>query len=93
MDILLNPADFHEETARLWVKERQKAAAIICVVYLVVIFSLKRYMHGRPALELKKPLRLWNFFLALFSIAGTFSISPEFFETIQNHGFVGKFVF
>ena len=57
--------------------------------YLLVIFSIKKYMDDRKPFELRTPLILWNFSLAAFSTLGAVRTVPELFAVYQNEGFVG----
>ena len=43
-------------------------------------------MHNRQAFNLRKLLMLWNLFLAIFSILGTYRCLPEFIHIIQTDG-------
>jgi hypothetical protein len=44
------------------------------VAYLPFVFGLQAWMKNRQAYDLRRPLILWNLFMATFSTAGFFSI-------------------
>lgn len=48
--------------------------AVMGAAYLPTIFGLKYWMKDRPAFNLRRPLILWNIFMATFSTAGFLSI-------------------
>ena len=60
----------------------------ISVIYLIAIFTGRRYMESRPKYEFRIPLLVWNLLLAVFSIMGAIRVWPEFIYTLTNHGFV-----
>ena len=56
------------------------------VVYLLLVFSGRRWMEKRKAYNLRKPLLLWNVGLAAFSILGTFSVVPSILWNLYRNG-------
>lgn len=56
---------------------------------MIVVFGTKFLMRSRPPFSLFVPLNVWNFILAVFSIAGTIKLTPEFFSTVYTTGFQG----
>lgn len=90
MDILTG-SNFSDTVAKEWVRERQPLALQASLVYVILIFSIKRIMKNRQPFELTLPLNIWNFILAVFSIAGTIKMSPEFFGTINKLGLQGSY--
>ncbi|CAD5217369.1 unnamed protein product [Bursaphelenchus okinawaensis] len=58
----------------------------ISVVYYLAIRVLQRIMKDREPFQLKTPLFLWNFGLALFSIAGFVRFAEDFFVAWSRHG-------
>jgi elongation of very long chain fatty acids protein 6 len=61
---------------------------IISLLYIMSIFSIKFYMQNQPRYELRKPLVIWNVFLAAFSIIGTIRTLPEFLYSVTQKGIV-----
>ena len=58
----------------------------ISIAYVLIIFGIKHLMYNRQAFNLRKLLMLWNLFLAIFSILGTYRCLPEFIHIIQTDG-------
>ncbi|KAI1290040.1 Elongation of very long chain fatty acids protein 6 [Halotydeus destructor] len=61
---------------------------VICA-YLVVIFCLKKLMVNRQPFDLRRPLLLWNTFLALFSAFGALRTMAELGSVLVNEGITG----
>jgi len=56
-------------------------------IYLVVIFGGQQLMKNRPPFRLRKSLFVWNFGLALFSIAFLIRTVPVYIDRLQEYGF------
>lgn len=50
---------------------------VLAFVYVALIFGGQAWMKGRERFELRRPLILWNVFLALFSIYGMIRCVPK----------------
>lgn len=59
----------------------------IAVAYVVIIFSIQRWMRDREKYNLRTPLFLWSLTLALFSMATTVMFNPKLLQYTYNHGF------
>nr|XP_002740724.1 PREDICTED: elongation of very long chain fatty acids protein 6-like [Saccoglossus kowalevskii] len=57
------------------------------VVYIILIFSIQRYMRDRPKFHLRGPLVAWNLVLAIFSMWGSVRTSLDLFIIIKEDGF------
>jgi len=58
------------------------------IIYILVIFSLQRYMKSRKPFSLRLPLAAWNAALGAFSIMGVYRIAPELFKVLgSENGF------
>jgi len=90
MDILTGE-NFTDTVAKEWVQERQPLALQAAFAYVILIFSIKRFMKNREPFQLTIPLNIWNFLLAAFSIMGTIKLTPEFVETISQLGLTGSY--
>ncbi|CAL8097160.1 unnamed protein product [Orchesella dallaii] len=55
-------------------------------IYILVIFSLQRYMKNRQPFSLRTLLACWNGVLGVFSILGFCRIFPEFWKILQSDG-------
>jgi elongation of very long chain fatty acids protein 6 len=82
---------FPEAAAKSWVEDHFYLTIQLSVAYVVVVFGLKFFMRNRPPFSLYYPLNAWNLFLAVFSIVGTIKLTPEFFGTMENKGFVHSY--
>ncbi|CAL8097165.1 unnamed protein product [Orchesella dallaii] len=56
------------------------------VLYLILIFSLKYVMKDRAAVNLRRPLILWNFSLAIFSSMGFLRTGQELLSLLLMTG-------
>ncbi|XP_007938098.1 elongation of very long chain fatty acids protein 3 [Orycteropus afer afer] len=56
---------------RVFVEEYWATSFSIALIYLLLIFVGQNYMKTRKGFNLQKPLVLWSFSLAIFSILGT----------------------
>ncbi|KAL6055294.1 Elongation of very long chain fatty acids protein [Balamuthia mandrillaris] len=73
-----------------WMRESLYVPVLISVVYAVTIFGLQRYMRTKEPFSLRRPLILWNAFLALYSIIAAVSTVPTFIYDIYSLGFLGE---
>ena len=71
-----------------WMQNNWILSVICSILYIILIFTGKLYMHDKPRFELRLPLILWNVCLAIFSLLGTIRVWPEFIYTFNTHGFV-----
>ncbi|KAL1245694.1 Elongation of long chain fatty acids protein [Trichinella spiralis] len=60
-------------------------------VYLMFVHAGPIFMRNRPALNLKRPLALWNAMFTMFSLMTTYKVAPELFDTLRSWGFVSSF--
>ena len=63
----------------------------LSIVYIICVYFGLKLMENRKAFELRKPLAVWNGFLAIFSILGTFQCFPEFIEILSSKGLIESF--
>ena len=77
--------NFNSRDAIQWTVENRKLSVMLAVVYVAVIFGLKRFMRHREKLSLRLPLTLWSGALAAFSIAAALRFIPESLYVINNH--------
>jgi len=70
-----------------WMRNNWTLSLLISLIYVLIIFGLKRYMENRIEYKLKSVLVLWNAGLAIFSILGALRTLPEFIYTINEKGF------
>lgn len=61
---------------------------LLCVGYVLCVFSGKKWMSDRPAYNLRLPLTVWNSLLAAFSIAGFLTMGPPVVEQLRERGYV-----
>jgi hypothetical protein len=82
---------FNYAAARQYVSTVQWSSFLVSVAYVVAIFSIKAVMSNRKAFVLLTPLRLWNLWLALFSIAGSAVTTVALVQEINKHGLVSSY--
>jgi len=82
---------FDYAAARKYVTSVQWSSFLVSLAYVVVIFSIKALMSNRKAFVILTPLRLWNLWLALFSIAGSAVTSVALVQEIRKYGLVSSY--
>ena len=60
--------NFNETPWLEWFAKNWTIALWASAVYVLVIFGLQKYMRDRPKYDLRLPLVLWSFSLAIFSV-------------------------
>ncbi|CAI2351867.1 unnamed protein product [Caenorhabditis sp. 36 PRJEB53466] len=83
--------NFPDAEGRSFFKDHFDVTIQASILYMVVVFGTKWLMRNRAPFQLTVPLNIWNFLLAAFSIAGAVKMTPEFFGTIANKGFVASY--
>lgn len=81
---------FNYAAARRYVSEVQFSSFVISLLYVVVIFSIKAAMSTQKPYVLKTSLRLWNLWLAVFSIAGSLVTTVALAQEWNKYGLVSK---
>jgi hypothetical protein len=84
---------FNYRAAREYVSTVQWGSFLVTVFYVVTIFSIKWVMTNRKPYEIKTALRLWNLWLALFSIAGSLVTSYALLYEINKNGLVSSYTY
>uniref|UniRef100_UPI00358F80CE very long chain fatty acid elongase 6 isoform X1 n=1 Tax=Myxine glutinosa TaxID=7769 RepID=UPI00358F80CE len=64
----------------------RRKAFLFSIAYLVVIFWGQHAMKQRPKFELRKPLILWSFSLAIFSMLGALRTGAYMWHILSTHG-------
>uniref|UniRef100_A0A914KW63 Elongation of very long chain fatty acids protein n=1 Tax=Meloidogyne incognita TaxID=6306 RepID=A0A914KW63_MELIC len=60
----------------------------VSLLYYVFVRLLQRLMRDRQPFQLRVPLIVWNFVLAIFSFAGLVRFSEDFLYNLTKHGLV-----
>jgi len=68
---------------KIWFHANWTLSIYFSLVYILAIFSIQMGMKNVEAFSLRRPLILWNLFLAIFSILGTVRSAPELIYTFQ----------
>lgn len=71
-----------------WMTDNWHMSIAFALLYMLLVFTGKRYMQDRPKFELRRFLIVWNIILAVFSIIGTIRVWPDFIRTLAKHGVV-----
>lgn len=69
-----------------WFSDYVEVIYCICLAYVIIIYSVKRFMKDREPLKLKKLLIVWNGCLAVFSIWGTCRVTYHLFTGLYSKG-------
>jgi len=75
--------EFNEWSRRVGVPMCQ----FVALIYLVCVYIGQKVMSYREPFELRRPMIIVNFGLALFSIVGLWRVTPELFRALSRHGF------
>ncbi|KAL3095808.1 hypothetical protein niasHS_005567 [Heterodera schachtii] len=86
---LASPFDY--AAAREYTAYTQGPAIWITTAYVVTIFGIQWYMKDRKPMQLTLSLRLWNLWLAMFSIAGCLVTSYALLREIGTYGLVSSY--
>jgi len=70
-----------------WFVENWSLSFYISAVYVVLIFSVQRWMTKRPRFELTLPLFVWNLALSAFSIIGSWRALHYGIPLLEERGF------
>ncbi|KAJ1457321.1 GNS1/SUR4 family-domain-containing protein [Pelagophyceae sp. CCMP2097] len=66
-------------------REHMFIPALTCVLYVGGIAGGMALMQKKKAWDLRRPLAAWNFFLAIFSLAGALRTAPRLIYNLANH--------
>lgn len=81
-------ASFSVDKCITWLDNNWYLTVIVSVAYVFAIFVGRKWMENKKPYDLKRPLFLWNFGLAVFSVLGTMSILPLLVHTVFTRGFI-----
>jgi len=82
---------FDYAAARQYTASVQGPAIWFTAAYVVVIFGIQWWMRERKPYQLTTSLRLWNLWLALFSIAGSLVTSYGLYAEMSKYGLVSTY--
>ena len=82
--------NFNNDAVVSWIREYRWLSLWFSLVYVILVFSGRRYMSTRPKFELRAPLAVWSGTLAIFSIVGAARTIPEMIFMLKVHGFEGS---
>lgn len=72
-----------------WFQKYSWVSALICCVYVYLVYRGRRWMESKPKLSLRIPLTLWSLSLALFSARGAYVMSTYVFTSLYRNGLQG----
>ena len=84
---LNDPASFDAHGARDFFASTTPLPAAVISVYLVLVHVGPHWMASRPPFQLQTTARVWNVFVALFSVMGAYYCVPHLASQIWAHGF------
>jgi hypothetical protein len=71
---------------RLWMSQNWTLSVLYAALYIVVICLGQVFMKSREKYDLRHSLVAWNLVLALFSMAGSARLWPEFIMALRDQG-------
>jgi len=80
---------FNEKKIQIFFDNYWHYSIYISILYIILIFSFKRFMKNRQPYDLRVPLILWSLTLATFSICGAYRFIFGFKLLYENHGVIG----
>jgi len=93
MDVINRFIDRHWnwEVAHLWMAQHWEVPIAFCVAYVIAVFGIQWLMKGdkTKGFELRWPLIIWNWFLAIFSMMGAYNVVPTIWKTVSVEGLSG----
>ncbi|TMS34031.1 hypothetical protein L596_001695 [Steinernema carpocapsae] len=88
---VVRSSPFSYQNAERYVESMLSTTLVVSLLYVVVIFSIKAFMTNRKPLQLRPILIVWNGFLSIFSILGSYYTTKALYTDIQTHGFTGSY--
>ncbi|XP_021962853.1 elongation of very long chain fatty acids protein 6 [Folsomia candida] len=74
--------EFDPDKSRRWLWDNWTLSVYATGLYWLMIFVGQWWMKDRQPFNLRKPLALWNFFLAGFSICGFLRTGPDLYDVL-----------
>jgi elongation of very long chain fatty acids protein 6 len=74
---------FDPDKSRLWLWDNWFMSAYATGIYVLMVFVGQALMKNRQPFNLRKPLAVWNFFLASFSLFGFLRTGPDLWNVIM----------
>lgn len=70
----------------LWSRSRYWLCPLFCSLYLGFIYAAPRLMAKKQPYDLRRPLKYWNLFLAIFSLLGSIRVVPHIVVFLYQFG-------
>uniref|UniRef100_A0A1X7UY41 Elongation of very long chain fatty acids protein n=1 Tax=Amphimedon queenslandica TaxID=400682 RepID=A0A1X7UY41_AMPQE len=77
---------FDFSAAKSWLYNNWLWTLPLCLLYVALVFSGKKWMSTRPPYDLRRVLFAWNLFLAIFSIIGSTCLVPHLLDILLRSG-------
>ena len=84
---LRDPASFDAHSTQVFFASSTPLPAAVICLYLVLVRLGPRWMESRPPYQLRTTARVWNIFVALFSMMGAYYCVPHLASQWYVHGF------
>ncbi|CAJ0928979.1 unnamed protein product, partial [Mesorhabditis belari] len=91
LTILSRPSSFRFVESIEFMKDARIFGIISTTLYIIAIFSSKRFLRDRKPFQLTTPLALWNLCLATFSGIGFSVVARKTWMDIKVNGFSSAF--
>ncbi|KAI6237637.1 Elongation of very long chain fatty acids protein [Aphelenchoides besseyi] len=90
-DDLLFAPEYEHKTAEKWFRNNISLLFQALFLYLTFVAVARHYLRERKGFELRRPLAVWNFALAIFSAIGFYKMLPAFVASYLRHGIVATY--
>ena len=70
-------ANFDAEFHAQWIRDNSFISIIFCIPYLAFLFFGTKYMNNRQPFDLRVPLGIWSFLLAIYSAYTSMRLMPH----------------
>uniref|UniRef100_A0A1I7YCI1 Elongation of very long chain fatty acids protein n=1 Tax=Steinernema glaseri TaxID=37863 RepID=A0A1I7YCI1_9BILA len=83
LEMFIEPYDHDKATTLMW--DFLSYSLTVSMLYVLVLFSLQRFMRDREAFTLKWPLVFWNAGLTVFSALGSYYATVDILTMAEEH--------
>lgn len=76
----------NEQAISDFLANHRLAPCVICLIYGAGLYFGQKWMENRPPFQVRPQLVLWNLFLALFSVFGTYRCATDTLVQLRDYG-------
>ena len=78
--------DWELNSSLKWMEENWHYSVYVSIAYMLVVYSIQQFMRQREPFKLRNCLAFWNLLLTIFSMAGSYYMLPEMYDTFYMKG-------